>query len=86
MFDQVGLKAGEIPVVGWGNSRDTTGEVLSGFVNAAMWQDPQATSYLALSLAAMASGGVPPGFNITVGSLYDKSNAGVFDKMMSGSK
>jgi simple sugar transport system substrate-binding protein len=83
VFDQVGVKAGEIPVVGWGNSLDTTSEVLSGYVNAAEWQDPQATSYLALSLAAMASGGVPPGFNITVGTLYDKSTAGVYDKIMS---
>ena len=84
VFDQVGVKAGEIPVVGWGNSRDTTAEVMNGYVNAAMWQDPQATSYLALSLAAMAAGGVPPGFNITVGTLYDKSNASIYDKMMSG--
>ena len=49
-----------------------------------MWQDPQATSYLALSLGAMAAGGVPPGFNITVGTLYDKSNVGIYDKMVSG--
>ena len=51
VFDQVGVKAGEIPVVGWGNSRDTAQEVLSGYVNAAEWQDPQATSYMALSVA-----------------------------------
>ena len=43
VFDQVGVKAGEIPVVGWGNSIDTAQEVLDGYVNAAMWQDPQAT-------------------------------------------
>ncbi|TGS50184.1 sugar ABC transporter substrate-binding protein, partial [bacterium M00.F.Ca.ET.179.01.1.1] len=28
VFDQVGVKPGEIPVVGWGNSLDTTQEVL----------------------------------------------------------
>ncbi len=49
VFDQVGVKPGEIPVVGWGNSLDTTQEVLNGYVNAAQWQDPQATSYVALS-------------------------------------
>jgi len=27
---------------------------------------------------------VPPGFNITVGTLYDKSNVGIYDKMVSG--
>ena len=55
VFDQVGVEAGSIPVVGWGNSLDTTQEVLTGYVNAAMWQDPQATSYVGLSLAAMAA-------------------------------
>src|SRR5919205_97608 len=33
VFDQVGIKAGDIPVIGWGNSRDTTQEVLGGYVN-----------------------------------------------------
>ena len=47
VFDQVGVKPGEIPVVGWGNSLDTTQEVLDGYVNAGQWQDPQATSYIA---------------------------------------
>ena len=61
VFDQVGVAAGDIPVVGWGNSLDTTQEVLTGYVNAAQWQDPQATSYVALSLAAMEAGGIPAG-------------------------
>jgi simple sugar transport system substrate-binding protein len=84
VFDQVGVKAGEIPVVGWGNSQDTTQEVLNGYVNAAQWQDPQATSYLALSLAAMATDGIPPGFDIITGALYGKDTAGVYDKVLSG--
>ena len=61
VWDQVGVKPGEIPVVGWGNSLDTTQEVLTGYVNAGQWQDPQATSYVALSLAAMEAGGMPAG-------------------------
>jgi len=84
VFDQVGVKPGEIPVVGWGNSLDTTQEVLTGYVNAAQWQDPQATSYVALSLAAMASGGVPPGFNVITGALYEKDKAQIYDKILSG--
>jgi len=84
VFDQVGVKAGEIPVVGWGNSLDTTQEVLHGYVNAAQWQDPQATSYVALSLAAMASGGIPPGFNVITGALYEKDKAAIYDKILSG--
>ncbi|MBV9287320.1 MAG: substrate-binding domain-containing protein [Hyphomicrobiales bacterium] len=84
VFDQVGVKAGEIPVVGWGNSRDTTGEVMEGYVNAAEWQDPQATSYLALSLANMAADGIPIGFDVHVGALYEKDKAPVYDKVLSG--
>ena len=84
VFDQVGVKPGEIPVVGWGNSLDTTQEVLTGYVNAAQWQDPQATSYVALSLSAMASGGIPPGFNVITGALYEKDTAAVYDKILSG--
>ena len=71
VFDQAGFAPGDIPVVGWGNSLDTTREVLSGYVNAAMWQDPLAISYMALSLAAMASSGIPPGFDVITGALYE---------------
>ena len=84
VFDQVGIKAGEIPVVGWGNSPETAQEVLDGYVNAAMWQDPQATSYVALSLAAMAASGIPPGFDVNVGTLYEKDKAATYLKIMQG--
>jgi len=84
VFDQVHVKPGEIPVVGWGNSLDTTQEVLNGYVNAAQWQDPQATSYVALSLAAMAASGIPPGFNVITGALYEKDHAALYDKILSG--
>ncbi len=84
VFDQVGVKPGEIPVIGWGDSLDTTQEVLSGYVNAAQWQDPQATSYVALSLAAMASSGIAPGFNVITGALYEKAGAPAYEKILSG--
>ena len=84
VFDQVGLKPGDIPVVGWGNSLDTTQEVLEGYVNAAQWQDPQATSYIALSLAAMASSGIPAGFDVISGALYEKDTAQSYDDVLSG--
>jgi simple sugar transport system substrate-binding protein len=86
VFDQVGIKAGEIPVIGWGNSRDTSQEVLSGYVNAGMWQDPQATSYVGLSLAAMEASGVPVGFNVYTGALYEKDKAQLYDDIMGGKK
>jgi len=84
VFDQVGVKAGEIPVVGWGNSPDTAQEILDGYVNAAMWQDPQATSYMALSMASMTAAGIPPGFDISVGTLYEKDKADRYLKIMQG--
>jgi simple sugar transport system substrate-binding protein len=84
VFDQAHVKPGEIPVVGWGNSLDTTQEVLNGYVNAAQWQDPQATSYVALSLAAMAASGIPPGFNVITGALYEKDKAQIYDHILSG--
>jgi simple sugar transport system substrate-binding protein len=86
VFDQVGVKPGEIPVVGWGDTSDTTQEVLKGYVNAAQWQDAPATSYMALSLAVMATDGIPPGFNIITGTLYEKELAAVYDKVLSGGK
>ena len=85
VFDQVGVAAGEIPVVGWGNSVDTAQEVLDGYVNAAMWQDPLATSYIGLSMAAMAASGIPPGFDVITGALYEADTAQLYLDILSGS-
>ena len=84
VFDQAGFAPGDIPVVGWGNSLDTTREVLSGYVNAAMWQDPLAISYMALSLASMAASGIPPGFDVITGALYEADKAHIYDDILSG--
>ena len=84
VFDQVGVKPGEIPVVGWGNSLDTTQEVLTGYVNAGQWQDPQATSYVGAVAGRMAAGGIPPGFDVITGALYEKDTAQVYDDILSG--
>lgn len=84
VFDQVGVAPGEIPVVGWGNSLDTTQEVLNGYVNAAQWQDPLATSWIGLSIADMAASGVPPGFDVIVGALYEADTAQVYDDILRG--
>ncbi|HLQ18923.1 MAG TPA: substrate-binding domain-containing protein [Tabrizicola sp.] len=84
VWDQAGVAAGEIPVVGWGNSLDTTQAVMDGYVNAAMWQDPQATSYLCLSSLQMEKDGIPLGFDIITGALYGKDTAPVYHKIMGG--
>lgn len=84
VWDQVGVPAGGIPVVGWGNSPETAQEILDGYVLAGMWQDPQMTSYLGLSLAAAAASGIPPGFDILVGALYEKDQAQLYLDIMTG--
>lgn len=84
VWDQVGVPAGEIPVVGWGNSPETAQEILDGYVLAGMWQDPQMTSYLGLSLAAAEASGIPAGFDILVGALYDKSSAQTYLDILTG--
>ncbi len=47
-----------------------------------MWQDAPATSYMALSMASMAASGIPPGFDINVGTLYEKDKAPGYLKTM----
>jgi simple sugar transport system substrate-binding protein len=84
VWDAAGIAPGEIPVVGWGNSPDTAQEILDGYVLAGMWQDPQMTSYLGLSLAAAAASGIPPGFDILVGALYEKDTAQVYLDILTG--
>ncbi len=81
VWDQVGVKAGEIPVVGWGNSPDTTQEIIDGYVLAGMWQDPQMTSYRWVSQPRRHRRrpvGIPPGFDIIVGTLYEKDTAQIY--------
>ncbi len=84
VWDQAGLQPGDIPVVGWGNSLDTTQEVMEGYVEAAMWQDPQATSYMCLSTMLMESSGIPVGFDIITGALYEADTADVYHEIMGG--
>jgi simple sugar transport system substrate-binding protein len=83
VWDQVGVAPGDIPVVGWGNSVETAQAIIDGYVLAGMWQDPQMTSYLGLSLAAAAAAGIPPGFDIIVGALYEADTAPVYLDIMS---
>ncbi len=40
------------------------------------------TSYLGLSLAAAAASGIPPGFDILVGTLYEKDLAQFYQDVM----
>ena len=84
VWDQAGYQAGDIHVVGWGNSLDTTQAVMDGYVDAAMWQDPQATSFMCLSTLLMESEGVPLGFDIITGALYEADTAPIYHEIMGG--
>lgn len=83
VYNQADVKPGTYPVVGWGDTLDTVNEVLEGYVNAAQWQAPQATSFLALSLGLMASDNIPAHYTITTGQLYTKATADTYLKLLS---
>jgi simple sugar transport system substrate-binding protein len=84
VWNQAGVSPGEIPVVGWGNSLDTTQGIMDGYILAGMWQDPQATSYMCLSAALMESSGIPVGFDIITGLLYEADLAPLYHGIMGG--
>lgn len=84
VWNQTGVAPGEIPVVGWGNSLDTTQGIMDGYVNAGMWQDPQATSYMCLSAALMETSNIPVGFNVITGALYEADTAPIYHEIMGG--
>ncbi|RWO09626.1 MAG: ABC transporter substrate-binding protein [Mesorhizobium sp.] len=74
VFDGAGVPAGTIPVVGWGNSRETAEAVKAGFVNAAAWQFPSAQGFMPVALLGLAAAGEPIGYDIHTFSLYDASS------------
>jgi simple sugar transport system substrate-binding protein len=76
VFDAADVKPGSIPVVGWGNSKDTAEEVKSGYVNAAAWQYPSAQGFMPVALLSLAASGDPIGYDIHTFSLYDASSVG----------
>jgi simple sugar transport system substrate-binding protein len=57
---------------------------MDGYVNAAMWQDPQATSYMCLSSLLMEVLRIPIGFDILTGALYETDTAQLYHGIMGG--
>ncbi|NWF70022.1 MAG: substrate-binding domain-containing protein [Chloroflexi bacterium] len=74
-FDQVGIPAGSIPVVGWGNSLQAAAGVRDGYINAAMFQNPDAQGYMPMVLLNIAADGGVIGYNIYTASLYEAADA-----------
>jgi simple sugar transport system substrate-binding protein len=83
VFDTAGVQPGSIPVVGWGNTRDTATAVAGGYVNAALWQFPDSQGYLPIALLKQASDGIAIGFDVPTMSLYEKADADRFVNLTS---
>ena len=71
VLENAGYAAGEMPVVGWGNSQATAEAVEGGWVNAAAWQFPSAQGFMPVALLALAAKGEPIGYDVLTLSLYD---------------
>lgn len=71
VLESAGIAAGEIAVVGWGNSKATAEAVRDGYVNAAAWQFPSAQGFMPVALLNLAASGQPIGYDVVTLSLYD---------------
>jgi len=80
-FQRVGWKAGKIPVVGWGNSSDTANATKAGFVNAGMWQFPDAQGYMPIYMLNEAHQGKAINYTVYTFGLYTRDNADRFIKL-----
>jgi simple sugar transport system substrate-binding protein len=74
VMENAGMAAGSIPVVGWGNSKETAEAVKAGYFNAAAWQYPSAQGFMPVALLNLAASGEPIGYDVQTFSLYDASS------------
>jgi len=70
----IGAKPGQIPVVGWGNSKDTADSVVAGYVVAGLWQYPFDQGYMPVIVADGVAKAGTKGYDIVTLAPYDKSN------------
>lgn len=84
VFNSIGWKAGEIPVVGWGNSNSTAKSVKDGYVNAATWQYPSSLGVIPITLLYMANVDMAIGYDVITLGLYDKSNVDTYIELTAG--
>jgi len=78
----IGAKPGQIPVVGWGYSKDTAEAVMEGYAMAGLWQFPYDLGYLPVMIVEGLAKAGGKGYDITTLDLYDKSNVQTFLKTM----
>ena len=74
VLESQGIAAGDIPAVGWGNSKETAEAVRDGYVLAAAWQFPSAQGFMPVALLNLAADGEAIGYDIITLSLYDRSS------------
>lgn len=74
VFDNAGIAPGQIPVVGWGNSKETAEAVKAGYFNAAAWQFPSAQGFMPVALLNLAANNEPIGYDVLTFSLYNKDS------------
>ena len=84
VFEGAGVSAGQIPVVGWGNSKETAEAVKAGYVNAAAWQYPSAQGFMPVALLNLAASGQPIGYDVHTFSLYDAASVEPILKLYAG--
>jgi len=80
-FQKVGWKPGKIAVVGWGNSGDTANAAKGGYVQAGMWQFPDAQGYMPVYMLWRAFNGDAVNYTVFTFGLYTQANADKFIKL-----
>jgi len=78
VLQELGVDAGTIPAVGWGNSVDAAESVQEGYVNAAMFQYPDAQGYMPIVMLNNALDGQEIGFIVTTQGLYEADDAQIY--------
>jgi simple sugar transport system substrate-binding protein len=70
----VGSKPGVIPVVGWGNTKETADAVVAGYVLAGLWQFPFDQGYLPVVMGDRLAKASGKGYDVVTLEVYDKTS------------
>src|SRR5208283_3782011 len=79
-FAKAGIKPGQIPVVGWGNTLPSAQGVQDGYLNAAGWMNPDSSGYLPIFMLYEAAQGKDIHYNIYTMNMYDNTTAASYIK------
>ena len=82
----IGSKPGQIPVVGWGNTKETADAVVAGYVVAGLWQFPYDQGYLPVVMGDSLAKAGGKGYDIVTLEIYDKNNVQTILQGMTAAK